>query len=93
MGLSSCCTNRDANDKNGIGKQVRGMVDLNNRQDLNKVLDEYERFKYLFPFYRMNINVFDQKMSKITGIKACSKETEIISLDDFAKEFKKTDAW
>ena len=93
MGLSSCCTNRDANDKNGIKSIGMTMVDLNNRQDLNKVIDEYERFKYLFPFYRMNIAVFDQKMQKITGIKAVSKETDIISLEEFAKEFKKTDAW
>ena len=37
-------------------------VDLNNKIDLDTVIDDIERFKYLFPFYRMNISVFEQKM-------------------------------
>jgi len=46
----------------------------------------------LFPFYRMNISVFDQKMSKIKGIKANSKDTDIISIQDMQREFS-TPAW
>lgn len=40
----------------------------------------------------MNIQVFDQKLSKIKGIKATSKDTEIILIDDLKKEFN-TPAW
>lgn len=40
----------------------------------------------------MNIRIFDQKMSKIKGIKASSKDTEIILIDDIKKEFN-TPAW
>ena len=73
--------------KNGDAK-----VDLDNKMDLDTVLDEQERFKFLFPFYRMNIGVFDQKLAKIKGIKASSKDTEIIFIDDMKKEFN-TPAW
>ena len=92
--LSTCCTNRDANDKCDMGKVVTkgNGVDLSNKMDLDSILDEQERFKYLFPFYRMNIKVFDSKLSKIKGIKASSKDTEIILIDDIQKEFN-SPAW
>lgn len=67
-------------------------VDLNNKMDLDSVQDEQERFKYLFPFYRMNIKDFDLKLTKIKGIKASSKDTEIIHIDDIRKEFS-SPAW
>lgn len=94
MGLSTCCTNRDPTDKTSMGKVTKGQngIDLNNKMDLDSVLDEQERFKYLFPFYRMNINVFDSKLNKIKGIKASSKDTEIILIDDIQKEFN-SPAW
>lgn len=96
-GLSSCCTNRDPNEKGTMGSKGKvttsaNGVDLNNKMDLDSVIDEQERFKYLFPFYRMDIKVFDQKLSKIRGIKASSKDTEIILIDDIQKEFNST-AW
>lgn len=40
----------------------------------------------------MDIKVFDQKISKIRGIKASSKDTEIILIDDIEREFNST-AW
>ena len=92
--LSTCCTNRDDHDKSNMGKVVTkgNGVDLNNKMELDSILDEQERFKYLFPFYRMNIKVFDSKLSKIKGIKASSKDTEIILIDDIQKEFN-SQAW
>lgn len=91
--LSTCCTNRDPNEKTQMGKiSANQNVDLDNKIDMDSVLDEQERFKYLFPFYRMNISVFDQKLAKIKGIKASSKDTDIILIDDIKKEFNTT-AW
>jgi hypothetical protein len=40
----------------------------------------------------MNIKVFEQKMQKVKGIQASSKETEILLIDDMKKEFNTT-AW
>ena len=40
----------------------------------------------------MNIKVFEQKLAKIKGIKASSKDTQIIFIDDLEKEFNTT-AW
>ena len=57
------------------------MVDLNNKVDLRKYdNDPQEKFKYLFPFYRLDIRVFEKRMNLITGIPANSKNTEIISI-------------
>lgn len=92
MGFSTCCTNRDPTDKTTLGKITANNVDLDNKMDTDSVLDEQERFKYMFPFYRMNIRVFEQKLSKIKGIKASSKDTEIIAIDDIKKEFS-SPAW
>lgn len=76
-----------------MGKLKGGTkIDLDNKMDIESVLDEQERFKFLFPFYRMNIGVFEQKMAKIKGIKASSKDTEILLIDDIKKEFN-TPAW
>ena len=40
--FSTCCTNRDANDKSNMGKVVTkgNGVDLNNKMDLDSILDE-----------------------------------------------------
>ena len=94
MGLSTCCTNRDPAEKQTTKNIANGNgpIDLNNKMDLDTVIDDIERFKFLFPFYRMNISVFEQKMQKIKGIQATSKETEIISLEAFKKEFN-SPAW
>ena len=37
-------------------------VDLDNKKDLSRVLDKNEKFKYLFPFYRMDIDIFELKL-------------------------------
>lgn len=42
MGLSTCCTNRDPAEKMTTKKLINGNgpVDLNNKMDLDSVLDE-----------------------------------------------------
>lgn len=78
--LATCCTNRDDKAKVNLVDLDPRKCDLDNKMDLETVLDEYERFKYMFPFYRMNIKVFESKMDKIKGISANSKDTEIIAI-------------
>ena len=67
---TSCCTNRD--EKHGFERQLSQKsliklessmnVDLDNKKDLSRVLDKNEKFKYLFPFYRMDIDIFELKL-------------------------------
>ena len=67
---TSCCTNRDA--KHGFERQLSQKslikletsmnVDLDNKKDISRVLDKNEKFKYLFPFYRMDIDIFELKL-------------------------------
>lgn len=67
--------------------------DLDNEKDVHSLQDPIERFQYLFPFYRMNINVFHAKLNLVSGIVAHSKDTEIISLDSMKAVFCVTPAW
>jgi len=67
--------------------------DLDNEKDVHSLQDPIERFQYLFPFYRMNINVFHAKLNLVSGIAAHSKDTEIISLDSMKEIFCVTPAW
>ena len=43
--------------------------------------DHLKYFKFKFPLYRMDVDTFKTKLSKIKGIKVSQKDTELISLD------------
>ena len=68
-------------------------VDLNNKKDLARVLDKNEKFKYLFPFYRMDIEIFELKLKQMGGIKSNKMETEFILIGDLKQKMCTTPAW
>lgn len=92
LNVNSCCGCR----KEAAGK-AKGPVevrDLPNKKIGLLQTDEVDRFKYLFPFYRMHIDCFAQQLRTIDeGLKAQSKDTLIISIDSFKKAFYATPAW
>lgn len=49
--------------------------------------DELERFKYMFPFYKMDLAVFERKLDRVGGMPAQCKRTEIVKIEDLKKEF------
>ena len=65
-----CCTHRDDN-KNGLDNFLSNMkgkpIIYNDLDPINlwTVKDPYEKFKYMFPFYRMDIEVFQKKLFRI----------------------------
>lgn len=91
MGFCTYCTNRDPKEKKDRSK-IDEPVDLNNQINPEMIQDEHQRFKYLFPFYRMDIQVFQQKMEKIQGIQTKSFDTQIITLEQLKTEFG-SEAW
>ena len=98
---TSCCTNRDA--KHGFERQLSQKslikletsmnVDLDNKKDISRVLDKNEKFKYLFPFYRMDIDIFELKLRQMGGIKSNSMETEFVLIGDLKQKFCTSPAW
>ena len=97
----NCCANRDI--KQGFERQLSQKslvklessvnVDLDNKKDLNRVLDKNEKFKYKFPFYRMDIEIFELKLKQMGGIKSNSMETEFILIGDLKQKFCTSPAW
>ena len=66
-----------------------------------KIKSEYERFQYIFPLYRMNILVFDHKMSQLGMAtyhsngerKSDVVNSKLVNLDHFRKVFCTTPSW
>lgn len=63
-------------------------------ENLKYIRDPTKKFKYLFPFYRMNIETLDYKLDQVY-FKANSsvKDTELIHLKEVKKIFCTTPAW
>ena len=66
--------------------------------DLDQIEDELERFKYMFPFYKMNLAVFQRKLERVRGMPSQYKRTEIVRIEDLKKEFtsatdKEAESW
>ena len=57
------------------------------------IKDHNLRFQYKFPFYRMNILHFIQKLNHIEGYPLVGINTEFINIDEFKKEFEKSEVW
>ena len=58
------------------------LVDLGKKFEGLLYMEKMSRFKYLFPFYRMDINTFRQQLDKIKPtLKSSIKDTDFISLD------------
>ena len=66
---------------------------MDNKKDLNKILDKNEKFKYLFPFYRMDIDIFELKLLQIGGVQSGEYQTEFVRISDLKQAFCGTPAW
>lgn len=92
MGASQCCTKRDEVEKDDIIK-LKFKSDLTNKKDLEEITDPQERFKFLFPFYRMDISVFQAKLKEIQGLPIKSFDTTLVSIEQLKSSFCMTKAW
>ena len=74
-----CCGFRTKIPDGGKGTVV---IDIGKKMEGIYAMDKLQRFKYLFPFYRMDINTFRQQMDKIkTELKSSNKDTDFVSID------------
>ena len=72
------------------------MHDLSNYVDPETIEDKYEKVKYLFPFYRMDIDSFEKCLKGITNeheYKSSSFHTSYISIEDMKIVLSLTPAW
>lgn len=77
--IECCCSTRQ-NDSTSMHRQLSVQslqkleehqdTDLDNVQDLKRIFDKNEKFKYIFPFYRMDIDIFELKLRTMGGIKS-----------------------
>ena len=68
--------------------------DLPNYVDPKEIDDTHERFKYMFPFYRMSIETMEYKLNKLHDSKrALTKNTDLVHIEEVKKIFKTTPAW
>ena len=78
-------------------KQIFGRLsyDLPNFVDPNEIDDTHERFKYMFPFYRMDIMMLDVKLNALalSDLPSHVKDTGYLSLDHIMQGFCTSPAW
>ena len=90
--MGGCCASNDLN-----------MVKLNLTHDnlqgvkfenLKFMIDPTKKFKYMFPFYRMNIETLEYKLNRVKCIQQVNTtDTDLFHIDEFKKVFKTTPAW
>ena len=94
--LGACCQSRTDLRKQRILLNLNN--DLQNHKSIEfvqQIPNEVDRFKYLFPFYRTNISVFEYKLNELIQSQLESKhyDTEIVTCLDLEKEFATTPSW
>ena len=69
--------------------------DLPNYVDPKEIDDTHERFKYMFPFYRMDIMMLDVKLNALalSDLPTHSRDTGYLSLDHIKQGFCTSPAW
>ena len=69
--------------------------DLPNEVNPDSVKDEEERFKDMFPFYRMDIMALDIKLNvlALSELPSCSRDTGFISTGHIKQGFCTSPAW
>jgi len=69
--------------------------DLPNCIDPNEIEDPHERFKYMFPFYRMDVMMLDVKLNALalSDLPTHSRDTGYLSIDHIKQGFCTSPAW
>ena len=100
MGATNMCTsNVDPSQRPGDlkkGMKVMSLVDMPNYVDPQSCHDQYERVKYQFPFYRMDVAQFAYKLDLLTPadqMRTIDPATSYITIEDLKKAFCVTQAW
>ena len=74
-------------------EKLTNNIDLDNWVDPSSIVDLTARFMYLFPFYRLNINVFLHRLNSIKGTPMSGICTEFIQIGDLVTAFKDSKAF
>ena len=61
--------------------------------EMKRVFDKNEKFKYMFPFYRMDITIFQLKLKTLGGFPSKKMQTEFVSINDLKTVLCTSPAW
>ena len=97
---TNVCTSADPSESRSTklqsGMKLMSMVDMPNYVDPASCHDTYERVKYQFPFYRMDVAQFAHKLGTVAPageMRTTEPETSYITIDDLKRALCVTPAW